>query len=141
VNLQRICTLLAMTGLLAMSDAGGQLPNDGNNPPIGAVHGLFGAVSVRLKAGDFAPDIEFTKVLRPTDGSRSSAEFSGKTTVLVFFPLISQNPQHVAGESQFNSHSLTASPANASCSLQTALSNCPTGDFGDTRPLRDGQSR
>jgi hypothetical protein len=30
--------------------------------------------------------------------------------------------QHVAGESRFNSHSLTASPANASSSLQTALS-------------------
>jgi uncharacterized protein (TIGR03435 family) len=58
--------------------------------------GIFGQVTVNLKAGDDAPDIEFTKVLHaPGMAQWSSANAFSQTTVLVFLPLISRNPQQV----------------------------------------------
>jgi uncharacterized protein (TIGR03435 family) len=93
VNLQRICVLLALIGVIAKADIRAQSPNGVSSPSVAPIPGVFGAVSVRLKAGDFAPDIVFTKVLEPVGGSWSSADLSGKTTVLVFFPLVSRNPQ------------------------------------------------
>jgi hypothetical protein len=58
--------------------------------------GLFGLVTVSLKAGDDAPNIEFTKVLHaPGTAQWSSANAFSQTTVLVFLPLMSRNPQQV----------------------------------------------
>jgi uncharacterized protein (TIGR03435 family) len=58
--------------------------------------GIFGLVTVSLKAGDDAPDIEFTKVLHaPGTAKWSSANAFSQTTVLVFLPLVSRNPQQV----------------------------------------------
>ncbi len=94
MNLQRVCVHIALTGSLAIANAPAHSPNNVNNQPAPAFPGLFGPVSVRLKAGDLAPDIVFTKVLQPTGtASWSATDLSGKTTVLVFFPLISRNPQ------------------------------------------------
>ena len=93
MNLQRICVLLALIGVIAKADIRAQSPNSVSSQTVAPIQDVFGAVSVRLKAGDFAPDIVFTKVLEPTGGSWSSADLSGKTTVLVFFPLVSRNPQ------------------------------------------------
>ena len=93
MNLQSICVLLALIGVVAEADIRAQSPNSVGSPSVAPIQGVFGAVSVRLKTGDFAPDIVFTKVLEPVGGSWSSADLSGKTTVLVFFPLVSRNPQ------------------------------------------------
>jgi peroxiredoxin len=93
VNLQRIYVLSVLVGLFAKTDMRAQSPNGVSSPSVAAIRGVFGAVSVRLKAGDFAPDIVFTKVLEPAGGSWNSADLFGKTTVLVFFPLVSRNPQ------------------------------------------------
>jgi uncharacterized protein (TIGR03435 family) len=58
--------------------------------------GIFGLVTVGLKAGDDAPNIEFTKVLHaPGTAQWSSANVFSQTTVLVFLPLMSRNPQQV----------------------------------------------
>ena len=58
--------------------------------------GLFGPVTVSLKAGDDAPDIEFTKVLHaPGTAQWSSANSFSQTTVIVYLPLVSRNPQQV----------------------------------------------
>ncbi len=58
--------------------------------------GIFGQVTVSLKAGDDAPDIEFTKVLHaPGMAQWSSVNAFSQTTVLVFLPLMSRNPQQV----------------------------------------------
>ena len=56
------------------------------------VPGFFGPVSDRLRAGDNAPDLVFTKVLQPAGATTWNSSLSGKTTVLMFFPLISRNP-------------------------------------------------
>jgi uncharacterized protein (TIGR03435 family) len=93
VNLQRICVLLAMVGLIVEADMRAQSPNSASSPSVAPIRGVFGAVSVRRRAGDFAPDFVFTKVLEPAGGSWNSADLFGKTTVLVFFPLVSRNPQ------------------------------------------------
>jgi len=97
VNLQGICALIALMGLLAMADTRAQSPDHASNPSAGVFPGLFGPVSARLKAGDFAPDLVFAKVLQPAGAVAPSAtNLSGKTTVLVFFPLVSRNPQPMA---------------------------------------------
>jgi uncharacterized protein (TIGR03435 family) len=58
--------------------------------------GVFGMVTVSLKAGEDAPNIEFTKVLHaPGTAQWSSANAFSQTTVLVFLPLVSRNPQQV----------------------------------------------
>lgn len=58
--------------------------------------GFFGPVTVRLKAGDFAPDLGFTQVLNaPDQAAWSPANLSGKITVLVFFPDTTHNLQAV----------------------------------------------
>lgn len=58
--------------------------------------GIFGQVTAHLKAGDDAPDIQFTKVLHaPGTAQWSSANAFGQTTVLVFLPLVSRNRQQV----------------------------------------------
>jgi uncharacterized protein (TIGR03435 family) len=58
--------------------------------------GLFGPVTVRLKAGDLAPDLMFTQTLNAAASvDWSPANLSGKITVLVFFPDITDNLQAV----------------------------------------------
>jgi len=58
--------------------------------------GIFGPVTVSIKAGDDAPNIEFTKVLHaPGTAQWSSSNAFSQTTVLVFLPLMSRNPQQV----------------------------------------------
>jgi uncharacterized protein (TIGR03435 family) len=54
--------------------------------------GLFGPISVRLKASDLAPDPTFSKILNAPGGARW---FSGQMTVLAFFPDTSHNPQAI----------------------------------------------
>jgi len=93
VNLQKFCALFAFVGLFAKADMRGQSPNSVSSPSVAVIQGVFGAVSVRLKAGDFAPDIMFAKVLEPAGGSWNSGNLSGKATVLVFFPVVSRNPR------------------------------------------------
>jgi uncharacterized protein (TIGR03435 family) len=58
--------------------------------------GRFGPVTVRLKAGDFAPDIRFDKVLHSPAGLPwNPANFSTQVSVLAFFPDTSHNPDSV----------------------------------------------
>ena len=58
--------------------------------------GIFGPVSVRLKAGDFAPDMVFTEILGTGAAAPwTSASLSGRLTVLVFFPDTSHNLQSI----------------------------------------------
>ncbi len=93
MNLPRLCALCVLISFLVKADMHAQPPNGANGPSVAAVQGVFGAVSVRSKSGGFAPAVVFSRVLQPADGAWSSAELSGKTTVLVFFPLVSRNPQ------------------------------------------------
>ena len=61
-----------------------------------APEGIFGPVTAHLKAGDEAPDIQFAKVLHAPDTAQwSPANAFSQTTVLVFLPLISRNPQQI----------------------------------------------
>jgi uncharacterized protein (TIGR03435 family) len=58
--------------------------------------GLFGPVTVRLKAGDLAPDLVFTQTLNAPDSMDwSPANLSGKITALVFLPDTTHNLQAV----------------------------------------------
>ena len=58
--------------------------------------GLFGPVTVSLKAGDDAPNVAFTKVLHaPGAAQWNSSNAFSQTTVLVFLPNISCNLQQV----------------------------------------------
>ena len=71
-----------------------QPPSDGS-VPFPRI-GVFGPVTARIKAGDRAPDISFTKGLQPAGALSNSVNLTGRTTVLVFFPLISRNSQAIA---------------------------------------------
>jgi len=56
----------------------------------------FGPVSVPLKAGDFAPEIVFTRILNNASGAGwTSQSLSGQLTVIVFYPDTSHNLQSV----------------------------------------------
>lgn len=58
--------------------------------------GIYGPVSANLKAGDFAPEILFTRILSTGSASDwSSDSLSGKVTVVAFFPDTSHNLQSV----------------------------------------------
>ena len=91
MNLQRICASIVLAGLLAVADMPAQSLGPDNFP------GLFGPVTAHVKAGDLAPEVTFTQLLSsPNSASWSSANLSGKTIMLVFFPLISLNPKPMA---------------------------------------------
>jgi uncharacterized protein (TIGR03435 family) len=54
--------------------------------------GIYGPVSIHLKAGDFAPEIVFSKLLNSAGASDwNSDNLSGKVTVAAFFPDTSHN--------------------------------------------------
>jgi uncharacterized protein (TIGR03435 family) len=58
--------------------------------------GMFGPVSVRLRAGDLAPDVVFDRILSSPAGARpGQINLSGRMTVLAFFPDTSLNLQAV----------------------------------------------
>jgi uncharacterized protein (TIGR03435 family) len=58
--------------------------------------GLFGPVTARLKAGDFAPDVRFDKMLHSATGLPwNPANLSTHPTVLTFFPYTSGNIESV----------------------------------------------
>ena len=58
--------------------------------------GLYGPVTVHLKAGDLAPDISFAKMLgAPGAASWSQANLTGQVTVVVFYPDTTDNPEPV----------------------------------------------
>ena len=58
--------------------------------------GVFGLVTVSLKAGDDAPNLEFRKVLHaPGTAQWNSSNAFNQTTALVFLPQPSLNPQQV----------------------------------------------
>lgn len=58
--------------------------------------GVYGPVAAHLAAGDFAPDLVYTQILSAGgDGSWTSANLSGRLTVLAFFPDTSHNPQAI----------------------------------------------
>ncbi len=58
--------------------------------------GLFGPVSVHLKAGDFAPDIRFDEVLHSAVGvAWNQGNLSAHLSVLVFLPDTHDNPDLV----------------------------------------------
>ena len=64
-------------------------------PTFGQI-GLYGPVTIHLKAGDPAPDVVFTRLLTaPVSSSWSQANLSGKLTVIVFYPDTSHNLQPV----------------------------------------------
>ncbi len=91
MNLQRIGAIAVLIGSLAVVNMSAQSPGSDNDP------GLFGPVTAHPKAGDFAPDVTFTQLLSSPDSSSwSSANLSGTTTMLVFFPNISLNPKPMA---------------------------------------------
>jgi len=59
--------------------------------------GNFGTATGHPKAGDTAPDLVFSQLLRaPEPGSWTQANLSGQVTVLSFFPDTSHNPKPVA---------------------------------------------
>jgi uncharacterized protein (TIGR03435 family) len=58
--------------------------------------GLYGPVTIRLKAGDLAPGIRFTKVLSaPGDARWHSAKLTGQLTILIFYLNTSRNLQTI----------------------------------------------
>ncbi len=58
---------------------------------------LYGPVSTHLRAGDFAPEIAFTRILSQGGASPWTSEsLSGQITVLVFYPDTSHNLQSVS---------------------------------------------
>ncbi|HLK69362.1 MAG TPA: TIGR03435 family protein [Bryobacteraceae bacterium] len=59
--------------------------------------GVFGGMGQTgaVSAGDFAPDLIFTKVLSPPGASWSSSNLMGRVTVLALFPDTSHNLQSV----------------------------------------------
>lgn len=58
--------------------------------------GVFGPVTVNLKAGDDAPNLEFKRVLHaPGAAQWSSANAFSQTMALVFLPQLSPNPEMV----------------------------------------------
>ena len=61
--------------------------------PVSSFPGFFGPVSARLRAGEVAPDLVSTRLLQPAGAASWNPNLSGRTTVLVFFPLISRNPE------------------------------------------------
>ena len=59
--------------------------------------GIFGPVSAQLKAGDFAPQIVFKRVLNAGAAAPwSPANLAGHVTVLAFYPDTSHNLQSVS---------------------------------------------
>lgn len=59
--------------------------------------GIFGPVSAQLKAGDFAPEIVFKRVLNAGAAAPwSPANLAGHVTVLAFYPDTSHNLQSVS---------------------------------------------
>ena len=81
------------TGIFTVIGACGQARNPMDSRPIPSPPGFFGPVSARLRAGDVAPDLVFTRVLQPPGATSWNSGLAGKTTVLAFFPLISRNPE------------------------------------------------
>jgi uncharacterized protein (TIGR03435 family) len=66
--------------------------------PVSAQTGVYGPVSVHVKAGDLVPDLRYTQILS-AEGvltTWSSVDFNGKFTVLGFFPDTSHNLQPVS---------------------------------------------
>ncbi len=58
---------------------------------------LYGPVSTHLRAGDFAPEIVFTRILSQGSASAWTSEsLSGQISVLVFYPGTSHNLQSVS---------------------------------------------
>jgi uncharacterized protein (TIGR03435 family) len=56
--------------------------------------GMYGPVTAHLKAGDFAPDVTFSKVLNaPGPAPWSAPNLPGQLTILSFFPDTSHNLQ------------------------------------------------
>ena len=55
--------------------------------------GIYGPVSTHIKAGDPAPDLSYAKILSASGGvtTWNSVDFTGKFTVLAFFPDTSHN--------------------------------------------------
>ncbi len=119
MRMAQICLVIACLGMFAAAAMPAQLGIDQNTPPndINTVAppaalqdnpttdqdktlmrqgrpGIFGPVTVSLKAGDDAPNIEFTKVLHAPGASQwSSANAFSQTTALVFLPQLSRNQQ------------------------------------------------
>ncbi len=65
---------------------------------VSAQIAIYGPVSVHIKAGDPVPDLSYTKILSASGGvsTWSSVDFTGKFTVLAFFPDTSHNLQSVS---------------------------------------------
>jgi uncharacterized protein (TIGR03435 family) len=65
---------------------------------VSAQTGVYGPVSVHIKAGDPVPDLRYTKILSAEGGltTWSSVDFTGKFTVLGFFLDTSHNLQSVS---------------------------------------------
>lgn len=117
MSLCRSFTFVAVLFLLTTQESRGQAPGNGANQPEGkgvtsadsvfrvtrpgpGPTGFFGPVTVRPKAGDPAPDIEYSKVLHSPGASSdpapwTSANFSGQVTVITFFPDTTDNVQAV----------------------------------------------
>jgi uncharacterized protein (TIGR03435 family) len=96
MNPKRTRILAAVAAFLGALNMHGQPPSDGSVPFPREMPGVFGPVTARIKAGDRAPDISFTKVLQPAGTPLTSVTLTGRTTVLVFFPQISPNSQAIA---------------------------------------------
>jgi uncharacterized protein (TIGR03435 family) len=80
------CRFLAIFLTVAAAGLFGQF-----DPP-----GLFGPVTVHLKAGDFAPDIKFDRMLHSATGvSWNQGNLSAHLSALVFLPDIHDNPDLV----------------------------------------------
>jgi uncharacterized protein (TIGR03435 family) len=59
--------------------------------------GFFGPIGTRLKAGDLAPDVVFTRMMNAAGSTpEGPLTFAGQFTVLAFFPDTSHNPQPVS---------------------------------------------
>jgi uncharacterized protein (TIGR03435 family) len=102
VNLKKAGVSVALVALFATARVRAQVGDDQGAMGIRRPPGIFGPVSVHLKAGDPAPDLVYTGVLHTPDSSAlgasnwSASNLLGKITVIVFFPLVSQNPQAIS---------------------------------------------
>lgn len=96
MNPKRTRILAPVAAFFGALNMHAQPPSGGSVPFPREMPGVFGPVTARIKAGDRAPDISFTKVLQPAGALLNSVALMGRTTVLVFFPQISPNSQAIA---------------------------------------------
>jgi len=59
------------------------------------VAAVFGQDAVPVKAGDRAPDIDWSKIVHSPESTKELPDLAGQYTVLQFLPSVTRNPQAI----------------------------------------------